>query len=142
AHGTAGAHGPKRATRGMVAAGARAAPLLERPDRHLPDQAEPAARQEDIVDVVGRAILPAVPPIVGRRGLATLQLPPELMIGADQAMHAQSVDGGGVVHQPTGAVPDDVVVEIARDDGGPLRGKVRIAAAGPAPRAPPGPGAG
>src|SRR5262245_35320116 len=99
-----------------MVAEAAAAPLLEAADRDLSQAADPALRQEDIVNVIGRPVLAPVAPVVGRYGLLTRELAAMSVIGADEAACRQARDGAGVVHAPARLVPDDVVVEVARDD--------------------------
>src|SRR5258708_1299040 len=98
----------------------RAAPVLERPDGQLAHLAEPWRRQEYVVDMVGGTALLAVPPLNGRHRLLALAFPAQSMVGAGESEFLQRRDRVDVIDAPTGPMPEDIVVEVAGDDGRPL----------------------
>ena len=65
---------------GHVVAEARPAPFGEAPDAQFAQAGDPVPRNEDVVDVVGRPVLLAVAPVVGRRALGALRLAPRAYI--------------------------------------------------------------
>src|SRR5258706_6038984 len=109
-----------------MVAQARAAPLLEAPHVEAAYAIEPRPRQEHVIDVIGRAVLPAVAPIERRHCLLALLLARTAVIGADEPVALEDRDRDPVVDPVTGFMPDDVVVEIAGDDRGAVGEKALV----------------
>src|SRR4029453_17886359 len=93
-----------------------AAPGFESADAEMAHFADPGGRQEDIIDVIGRAVLGAIAPVEGGLALLPVRLAADRVVGTDQAETLlEDGDLGRMVDAPARLVPDRVAVEIARD---------------------------
>src|SRR5262245_49695370 len=113
-----------------------AAPVLEAAHVHLADVRGPGARQEDVVDVIGRAVLETVAPVERRLRLRALGLAARMVIGADQPVGLEQRHRVRMIDQVAGFVPEDVVVEVASHDRRPLPEKGAIVAGEGEPQRP------
>src|SRR5262249_14168584 len=76
---------------------------------------------KDVIDVIGGAVLPTVPPVDRRHRFLALRLASQCMVGAGKAQLLQGGDGLGMVDAPAGPMPVDAIVEIPCHDAWPLR---------------------